>query len=330
MQPLHIIGGGSMGLLFSASIRAAFPSYPLSLLLRDHHRSKIDDNEVIVCLMKGGRPRLVPVPAQLISDNRPRPIQNLIVTTKAYAATAAVSSVLDRLDSKAALIIVLCNGAFSVRDELMQLLSTRNNQQQQQPRNVELILATTTHGAYQESNEGDEMYHVVHAGEGLTFIENQPSISQLWDQSGLASKSISKEDMTGMLWQKLATNCAINPLTALQNLENGQLLSHRTDNLPSMEAIIKEVSLVATKSCQSEALQPTLTYDSLQTFVDQVIEDTFHNRSSMLQDVTKKQRTEIQYLNGYVVRLGANLGIETPANNELCRRILELESGFEK
>ena len=325
MEPMHIIGGGSIGLLFSASIRGAFPSYPLSLLLRDHHKPKIDDNEVMVCLVKGGRPRIVPVPAQIISENRPRPIQYLIVTTKAYAATAAVGSVLDRLDPNGASIILLCNGVFSVRDEIKDLLLSNDKE------NVELILATTTHGAYQKQTE-DEVYHVVHAGEGSTFIENQQSISQLCDQSGLFSKSITTEEMTGMLWQKLAANCAINPLTALQGCENGQLLQQPSPEkgLPSTKAVIKEISVVATKACRSEALQLSLTYNSLQSFVAQVIENTFRNRSSMLQDVTKQQRTEIQYLNGYVAQLGIDLGLDTPANMELCHRIVELEKEFDK
>lgn len=335
MEPLHIIGGGSIGLLFAASIRGAFPAYPLSLLLRDHHKSNIDDDEIMVCLMKDGRPRMMPVPAQLISEERPRPIRNLLVTTKAHSAVSAVESVLERLDPKSASIIVLCNGAFSVRDELTELISSSRSikaQQNNNNNNTELILATTTHGAYQEPNNQGEMYHVVHAGVGSTFIEDQPSISQLWDQSGLVSKSISSEAMMGMLWQKLATNCAINPISALLGCENGQLLqSNNDDNLPSIEEIIREVSLVATKSCQeSESLQSTLTYDSLRNFVDQVIQDTSHNRSSMLQDVTKKQKTEIHYLNGYVARLGNQFGIETPANNEVCRRITELEIGFDK
>lgn len=138
--------------------------------------------------------------------------------------------------------------------------------------------------------------------------------------------------MTGMLWQKLAANCAINPLTALQGCENGQLLQQPSPEkgLPSTKAVIKEISVVATKACRSEALQLSLTYDSLQSFVAQVIENTFHNRSSMLQDVTKQQRTEIQYLNGYVAQLGIDLGIDTPANMELCHRIEELEKEFDK
>jgi len=318
MEPLHIIGGGSIGMLFAASIRASFPSFPLSLLLRDHHKPNIDDNEIMICLMKHGKPRMIPVPAQLISDERPRPIRNLIVATKAYNASDAVRSISARLDDKGASIIILCNGAFAVRDELQAII----------PPTTTLRLATTTHGVYRESSYEGEMYHIVHAGEGSTFIEDEPAMSQLWDQSGLVSTSMSPDEMTGLLWQKLAVNCSINPLTALRNCENGQLLSENLakDTLPTIDDIVREVSMVAMKVCPSQDLQSSLSYGALRFFVDQVCEDTFHNRSSMLQDVTKRQPTEIQYLNGYVSKLGKDLGIDTPANDELYRRIKDFEA----
>ena len=346
MDPLHIIGGGSIGLLFASSIRAAFPSYPLSVLLRDHHKSRIDEdtNEIMVCLLKQGRPRMVPVPARLISDkNARRPIQNLIVSTKAYTAATAVQSVLHRFDPQTpSNIIVLCNGAFAVKEELSQLLSSTNVH-----KNVKIVLATTTHGAYQEASGGNitnrddgfDMYRVIHAGEGLTFVQNHPSLSQLWDQAGLFSKSISEQDMHVMLWQKLAANCTINPLTAIHRCENGQLLSpelttgSNNNHLPSLQDILLEVSSVATATedaasndnATDKSLQ-LLQYDPLRSFVEKVIKDTFHNKSSMLQDVTKKQNTEIDYLNGFVVKMGKQLGIDTPANSEMCRRIHDLSS----
>ena len=163
-------------------------------------------------------------------------------------------------------IIVLCNGAFAVKDELVQLL-----EESSLARKVNLRFATTTHGAYQEKND-DEMYRVVHAGQGLTFVEDHPSLSQLWDQSGLCSKSISSRDMTVLLWQKLAANCAINPLTALYNCENGQILQQNANNnnLPSVEEVVHEVSSVATQ-CLPDASQ-LLDYESLRSFVFNVID----------------------------------------------------------
>lgn len=335
MEPIHVLGAGSIGLLFSASIRAAFPSYPLSLLLRDHHSSKIDDDEVVVCLMREGMPRIVPVPAQLISTRRQRPIKTLVLATKSFAAAEAVQSIIDRFDQSSAKIIIICNGAFSVKEELQEVIS------KQSPSLIEtldLVLATTTHGAYRELSQrddkhDDDMYRVVHAGVGKTFIEEHGSISQLWDQSGLHCRSISKDEMNSMLWRKLAANCGINPLTALLQCENGHLSQPLGLDYPSIDEIVQEVSQVAlavvsdsgSAACQEASV---LSFDSLRQFVDTVIEDTQHNKSSMLQDVLKGHRTEIDYLNGYVSKKGRDLGIETPANDDLCKRIDALTSSF--
>jgi 2-dehydropantoate 2-reductase len=329
MEPIHILGAGSIGLTFAANIRSAFPSYPLSLLLRDHHKHKIDDDdEVMVCLIKSGKPRMVPVPAQLISSQRKRPIKTLLLTTKAFAAANAVKSILPRFDEHSVSFIVLCNGAFAVKTELLKMSS-------EIPANIEFILATTTHGAYTE-NSSDDMYHVVHAGEGKTFIEEHASISQLFDQSWLNSKSISKEEMNVMLWQKLAANCAINPLTALLNCENGGLLDPTIvgNELPCIDAIVQEVSEVAKADTSSKVdsdspLLTLLDYTSLKAFVDTVIKDTLYNKSSMLQDILKQQQTEVEYLNGYVSLRGREFGIDTPANDELCQRIEKLTKTFQ-
>jgi 2-dehydropantoate 2-reductase len=325
MEPLHVLGGGSIGLLFAASIRAAFPSYPICLLLREHHRPRIDPDEhnIMVCVMNRGRPRVVPVPAQIIGDKnsmRSRPIRNLVVATKAYAAVEAVRSVQDRLQNSdaAGTIIVLCNGALAVEDELALTIPL--------PASTNMILATTTHGAYQ-ADADDDMYRVIHAGQGLTLVENHASLSQLLDQSGLNSSSVSENQMTLMMWQKLAANCAINPLTALYQCENGRLLQQLSSSLPTVDEIIQEVSRVANgmlSASHSSEVMVQLDFESLRAFVYKVMDDTQHNRSSMLQDVTKRQRTEIDYLNGYVVEKGKVLGIDSPANAELCRRIQAL------
>ena len=220
--------------------------------------------------------------------------------------------------SAAGRIIVLCNGALAVKDELVANISL--------PATTNMILATTTHGAYQGDTD-DDMYRIIHAGHGLTFVENHVSLSQMLDQSGLNSTSVSENQMTIMMWQKLAANCAINPLTALYHCENGKLQQQISNNLPTVDEIIQEVSRVAKcmlpPSFSTEA-KLQLEFESLRDFVYQVIDDTQHNRSSMLQDVTKRQRTEIEYLNGYVVEKGKSLGIDSPANAELCRRIQAL------
>jgi 2-dehydropantoate 2-reductase len=317
-EPLHILGSGSIGLLWASSIRSAFPSFPVTLLLRSHHKPHIENQHVAISLTRAGnkRPRTVNVPAQLLDENGKNEftIHNLIVSTKSYQAVEAVQGVLPCLE-KSCRIIILCNGALSVRDELKGVLKESNL--------PPLVLATTTNGVYQEEPDGN-LYRIVHAGLGKTFLEDTlPDLAQLWDQSGLNCQTISQTDMETLLWQKLAANCVINPLTAILNCPNGQLLVEPI--VPQiMHEVIAEISQVARATIQDQL--PELTEDALTVFVRQVIHDTIHNKSSMWQDVLKKQRTEVDHLNGWVIHTGRKLGIDCPANEDLSDRIRELTS----
>jgi 2-dehydropantoate 2-reductase len=67
------------------------------------------------------------------------------------------------------------------------------------------------------------------------------------------------------------------------------------------------------------------TFESLQLFVSQVIEDTKHNKSSMYQDILNNRQTEISQLNGFVVQKGKDVGVNCGANEDLTIRIKELE-----
>jgi 2-dehydropantoate 2-reductase len=296
------------------------------------------------------------VPAQIIGDNNnnndsttttlaPNSIRNLLVTTKAYQAASAVQNIRPYLEDNCN-IIVLCNGALAVRDELQNVLKDNDNDATTA---TNLILATTTHGAYQKqssSNDDDDSltYRIQHAGLGKTFIENSsPTISglgQVWDQSGLHCTSMSSNEMKVLLWQKLAANCVINPLTAIYNCPNGELfmepsvpeiMQNVLDELSQVAKAAAQVQVVVTSSddCDSDNKDndddKQLSTQALTMFVRQVIQDTLSNKSSMLQDVLNKRRTEVDHLNGYVVAKGKSLGLECPANQDLCDRIREFK-----
>lgn len=262
------------------------------------------------------------VPAQLIhnsSGSNTRPIRNLLLTTKAHEAATAVQGILPRLDKEQLRVIVLCNGALSVRDELQSVLNDHNPQ---------FVMATTTQGVYQEPPD-DDMYHVVHVGLGKTLLGDLPALGQLWDQSGLNCQSISPKEMQVSLWQKLAANCVCNPLTTLWNLPNGKLWEEPTFET-TMKHVLEEVSQVAAQALhQGETLdsylvpQP-LSPEALRAFVEQVIRENSENKSSMWHDVHLGRRTEVDNLNGYVVRKGQQLGLDCPANEELWSQIRAL------
>jgi len=281
----------------------------------------------------------VDIPAELISPagqtaaHPTMPIQNLLVATKAPDARAAVSSVLHRLDRQyGSNIIILSNGAMAVRDEIERLLENERDggsNVQSQLLNTKITLASTTHGAYR-STDGDENGHsghhsIVHAGIGSTFVESQ-SMANLFEAAGLRATYASPDEMNILLWKKLATNCAINPLTALHKCANGKLAYINEEEIAAMDGVIEEVSQIALMDAAGRGLSDESTkelkYESLSSFVKKVIRDTAGNKSSMLQDVMAGRKTEIHYLNGHVVRIGReHFGHECPFNEEMVKRV---------
>jgi len=433
-KPIHILGAGSIGLLWAASIRSKFPTYPITLLLRENNNS--DDIDAIQS-SPSSKPMMkivlvhtktiaqehqqqqklevsVPIQFTCTTVNRTKNeyrdsneiIQNLIVATKSYQAVNAVRSVMAKMKSNVeevdnnknenrkndSRIILLCNGAFSVRDELHSLwesteedIKNVSSQKQQQQQKPTLILATTTHGAYREqeqqqfkknnetatikfdeNNDKDDPYYVerrkvIHAGFGKTFIEDHHEnngdgdddddtygleICYLWNEVGLNCTSLSKSQMNSMLWNKLAANCVINPLTSIFRCTNGELLLEPSF-LELQENILKEVADVAAGILKKEKRNITTTatsiidyddndndnnnnshstiiLDEMRKFVAQTILDTRDNKSSMYQDIMKRQYTEIEHLNGYIVRKGKEMGKACPTNEDLYQRIIEL------
>jgi 2-dehydropantoate 2-reductase len=124
-------------------------------------------------------------------------------------------------------------------------------------------------------------------------------------------------DLAAAVWCKLAANCAVNPLTALYGLTNGELLA-RGDLRPQVETAAREVGLVAA------ANGIRLPRDTVESTLE-TARATTANRSSMLQDLERGARTEIDAMCGAVAREGRRLGIATPVNADLFRRVRERE-----
>jgi 2-dehydropantoate 2-reductase len=125
------------------------------------------------------------------------------------------------------------------------------------------------------------------------------------------------DELAAAVWCKLAANCAVNPLTALFGLTNGELIE-REDLLPQLVAAAREVGMVAAAKGIRLRRDP----------VDSTLETaraTAANRSSMLQDLERGARTEIDALCGAVVREGRQVGVPAPVNWELFRRVRERE-----
>ena len=138
--------------------------------------------------------------------------------------------------------------------------------------------------------------------------------------------------------RKIAVNAVVNPLTALMGCRNGELTrspwASRIMHMVCWEASLvyaaemrRESTFwledmqsrgVDTKDMALPSLPKSLTTECLEEEVVRVAQLTKNNVSSMLQDVRRGKTTEIDYINGYLVTLGRELGVRTPTNVVLC------------
>ena len=168
---------------------------------------------------------------------------------------------------------------------------------------------------------------VRHAGHGETVIGRSDgkipaelrSIREIFNKAGLETR-ISR-DIKGLLWSKLIINVGINALTAITRLNNGRLIEFEGTRRILREAVTEAIRIAKRKRIK-------LIYDDPLAKVEAVCEATATNVSSMLQDVLRKKRTEIDFINGVIVRQGQELGISTPVNSMLVDLVKTLEASY--
>ena len=162
-----------------------------------------------------------------------------------------------------------------------------------------------------------------HAGRGPTVIGELggaatgrlAGICEAFNRAGIPTEV--SQDIQAELWSKVLVNVGINPLTALTGLRNGELLEHVEIRGVMAEAVTEALRVAQALGMELE--------DPVER-VYEVAEATAANRSSMLQDVERGRRTEIDALNGAIVELGGRLGVDTPVNRALVASVKGLES----
>ncbi|HMK47394.1 MAG TPA: 2-dehydropantoate 2-reductase [Methanocella sp.] len=121
------------------------------------------------------------------------------------------------------------------------------------------------------------------------------------------------EDIRAAQWEKMFANTGINAIAALTGLNNGMLLE-----VPELKALVAAAVAEAEAVAAAEGINIGLNPIE---HAFRVISDTKNNRSSMLQDVSKGKRTEIDVINGKICEIGDKHGISTPVNETLTALI---------
>ncbi|KAE8350285.1 ketopantoate reductase PanE/ApbA C terminal-domain-containing protein [Aspergillus coremiiformis] len=280
--------------------------------------------------------------AQLAEDER---IECLIVAVKAPMTVRAIESVKHRLTPDST-VLFLQNGMGAIEEV--------NEKVYPDPRHrPRYICGLISHGLTRR----EKPFQVSHTGVGTTILGSIPpagSVSPTKDghEDWVPSTKYLLRTLTLtpplvafaetpsslMLYQleKLAMNCVINPLTAIMNCKNGELL-YNYSFTRIMRLLLFEISSVICALPELQGvpgIESRFSPERLRMMVTQLANKTAKNHSSMLQDLLSRKTTEIEYMNGYIIRRGEELGIKCVVNYTIKHLVLakhlqtkHLESG---
>lgn len=289
-----VLGPGAIGSLWALSLHNA--GHSLSLWSRNgHHQSTL-------CLDTLSPVTLVNNDAEKLKD-----ADLLLVTLKAPQVETAMQPLLEQIDPDC--IVVLMHNGMGTADIVAELLP-----------NNPLVLATTTHGAYRP-----EPNKVQHTGVGITQLggHNEKGkqcqfLAEVFDHA--LSTAQWHNHIEQALWSKLAINCAINPLTAIHQITNGELAadSYRS----TLVGVVEEVAQVMNaEGIVTDAAK-------LEETVFNVIQATAKNHSSMQQDIVHKRPSEIDFITGYLLKRAQTHNIAVPHNTALFEQIKLIEQSW--
>lgn len=193
-----------------------------------------------------------------------------------------------------------------------------------------IIRIITSHGAF-ITNPGQ----IYHAGSGFTkigfsFMKTEKIkdekmfsalelLRNLLNSSGIETEIV--DDINIYCWEKVFVNIGINALGAITQFKNGQLLENER-----LKRLMKELVLEAKRVAQKKKIKlPQKDYVKI---MYQVAQKTDNNLNSMLQDVLKKKKTEIDLMNGKIVEFAEELNFNIPFNKIITTLIKGLEKSY--
>lgn len=174
---------------------------------------------------------------------------------------------------------------------------------------------TTQHNPASPDTQDDDVALTTPAA--TTWTPNQRYLLRtLLRTPVLSATAFSPPDLLQMQLEKLAVNCIINPLTVLLDARNGSIL-YNYALTRTIRLLLSEISLVMRSLPELQYIpNVSLRFDPgrLETIVVSVAQKTKDNISSMLADARAGRQTEIDYINGWIVKRGEELGLRCVMN----------------
>ena len=302
-----VLGAGAMGSIFGGHLAEAGEDVILLDVWREHVEA-INNKGLHITGVSGDRY----IRVRATTDAKDVGTADLVIlAVKAYNTKDAITTYRS-IFTPNTILLTIQNGLIDVK-MLEQLSGTSR-----------VLVGVTGHGATMLGP--GEVYH---AGRGKTVIGNPRGgiteevkhVVEILNRANLEAEA--SPDVRGVVWTKLMANIGINPVTALTRLRNGEIVEN-PETRAIMEMAVREAYEVA------KTLKIKLLVDDPIAYVIDIAKKTATNKSSMLQDVERQRPTEIDVINGAVVRIGKQIGVSVTVNEILTNLIKGLERGYLK
>lgn len=303
-----VVGAGAVGSFFGAML--ALAGHPVTLIGRAPHVQAIRSRGLQ--LHRAGQVQTVRLAAttELAAVQGADLVLFCVKSTDTDAVARAIAPLLDA----SALVLSLQNGV----DNAATL--ARHIRQAVVPAVVYVATAMPEPGVVQHFGRGDLVIGPLDAAAAQDAAHRQ-ALQVVVDLFATAGVPVTiSSNVMGELWSKLMVNCAYNAISGLAQLPYGHLAA-----LPAIRevqhAVVREVVAVAQAEGQQLPLAAAL------AAMERIATAMPEQLSSTAQDMARGRPTEIDHLNGYVARRGAELGIATPVNQTLFALVKLVEAG---
>ena len=304
---IAVVGAGAMGSLTGGLLREAGESVYLYDVWKEH----IDmiKNQGLKIEGIGGE-RIINIDATYNIEDIGI-VDLIIIFVKSYNTKEAALEARKIADEKT-VILTLQNGLGNI-DILQDVFGKKN-----------IIAGTTAQGA---TLLGPGI--IKHTGYGDVFIgeldgkktKRIEKIISIFNKAGINTKFT--DNVNGLIWTKLIVNLAINAPGSIIRVKNGELIKHEYSKLLMRQIVDEALIIVEKKGIR-------LIYSNILEEIYKIAEKTSDNINSMFQDILKGKRTEIDFLNGAIVKEGEKLKISTPVNMAITNIIKSMEETKEK
>jgi len=306
MNKIAVIGPGAIGGLFAARIKKS--GFDVILIDKEEDRCAfLNENGISIEGVSGEYQVKVPC---IIPDADSGPFDLVIVCVKAYETDNAVE-MHKKIIGPETSVLTLQNGYGNV-DAIKRHVSE-----------AQIIAGITSQGANIPA-EGK----INHAGTGDTFIgglsgeatDRIKEVAAMLDKSGFPTAV--SDNVNELIFTKLLINVGINALTGIFRVRNGKLNDYAESRELMSQAVAEGLRV-------AEATGVNVDREAIQNRVAEVATLTAQNRSSMLMDILNQRKTEIEFINGAIVKLGAEEGISTPVNQSLTNIVRVIEQTYD-